>query len=572
MADEIANNARSAAMDFENKFEWGSQIAAAVFGATLGHMIDKVLIIDKLRMQLAAAEQCNSELRKRLYGQSEEVNKEAEKLEEEYTKSGVPAVIKQNYEKAGLPVPSPREAAIEVANEHWLQKCGDTIGFIEVSNSDARIFEHDMAKKNIAFNILPVQRETGNTIYLVKGEDLEKIRDIGKNIENTSLVMTAEDARKLFSHQLVKNITGLSESQCRIVQEKLADKDIPSMVKDTGDGKCELIAKVQDIENNREFFDKAVGEALLIGNSRATRAYDRTLDQEREAFVEISAVGNDSSGRESGIIYDADHPENSLEFKKGGIIVRENEIITGIIDTHTEEGREDAVAEYNKYKYPILMEGSFEELKARDYGDLTRPAVARTYLESRLARQENIIEGRSREVGDVPDSHEKAEKDYQQKVSRNTDNATRIKGDTDQLKYNPGQTVEDFIQADQENDAIDNANEGKAAVIKDLENELNGDPKILAKELSAKVQEQADNIEEKDDIYRDEALEHEEQEAAAIEDHQKKREIDEELDDQDRDEVVRTMNISDMLNGSAEEQEEEEEEDLSADDFEDSPF
>lgn len=567
MADEIGNAAASSAQEAEQQMQMTVQLVAALFGSAIAGLVQgsQALMIDSLKKRLDAANLKARELEEMLAKQQKEAHKDAEDLEKEYTENGCPEDVSEKFEKAGLPAPTPQQAAIEVANAHWLEKYGNTVGFVNVQNRNADLFEHALSKEGIGFSMLPVQNDVGTSLYLVKGSDLKRIQGLHESIDAASLEMSVSDARAMFSGQYIKKIDGLTEPQCQHVKARLSEKDIPSMIRHDNDGHFFLIAKVQDIENNREYFNKAMGEALVLGNHPVALEYNKLLKDTRAAFKAIRDVGNGDLSRDHGVIYDAYHPGNALEFKKGGILEWQNEKITGTIDTSTKEGRDRTAHVYHDYRMPVYGDYSFRELQEKDYREVTKPAVLNSYLERRKAMQERLIEMTPEQL-----EHEKAEHDYQLKVSRNTDNATTVKGASNQMKYNPAQSVSEFIMIDYENDSKDDALLGEMSVIDDLRDSMTVSPDIQAKELKLKIASQEEKIEEGEKVCHDEDLGIERAEAAQIE--TRKKEIDkdiEKLNAQEKEASVQTTDLSDIFD---KDEEEEEEEELSDSDFEDNPF
>ena len=164
---------------------------ASVIVGTVTGSVDTLLrhltMVQKLSMLLQEAEMANKDLLDKLAKQSMDVETFKQDKQDEIQR------------ETGLSVVEAEDLAIKEADKYWVEKYGDSIGFVQLDNRDCFNFEREMAAGHMPFVMMPVHAQDYTSIYMVSGDNMEQIMDIAAKFESQSLFMDADKANDLMN-------------------------------------------------------------------------------------------------------------------------------------------------------------------------------------------------------------------------------------------------------------------------------------------------------------------------------------------------------------------------------------
>ena len=122
---------------------------ASVIVGTVTGSVDTLLrhltMVQKLSMLLQEAEMANKDLLDKLAKQSMDVETFKQDKQDEIQR------------ETGLSVVEAEDLAIKEADKYWVEKYGDSIGFVQLDNRDCFNFEREMAAGHMPFVMMPVR-------------------------------------------------------------------------------------------------------------------------------------------------------------------------------------------------------------------------------------------------------------------------------------------------------------------------------------------------------------------------------------------------------------------------------
>lgn len=355
-------------------------MASVVVGTVTGSvdaLLRHMTMVQKLSLLLQEAELANKDLQDKLAGQSMEVETFKQDKQDEIQR------------ETGLSVVEAEDLAIKEADKYWVEKYGDSIGFVQIDNRDCFNFEREMAAGHMPFVMMPVHTQDYTSIYMVSGDNMERIMDIAAKFESQSLFMDADKANDLFEDSFVRRMDNLSYPQMQQVQIALAEKGIASRIKEDPDKNIFLIAEKDVGSPEREkIFNDTVGVAALQKTTKLYKAMEQVHSVNMKAFEPISKI-MDGEKVKGLTIYDSAHPENYIVLRTGGAIVYENQAITKELNFANPECVMELQNTFHSYVCPASTERRIQETPLRD---LAKPYVSLSIIEQMNGIQKDYME------------------------------------------------------------------------------------------------------------------------------------------------------------------------------------
>lgn len=354
---------------------------ANVIVGTVTGSVDALLrhltMVQKLSMLLQEAELANKDLQDKLAVQSMDVETFKQDKQDEIQR------------ETGLSVVEAEDLAIKEADKYWVEKYGDSIGFVQLDNRDCFNFEREMAAGHMPFVMMPVHTQDYTSIYMVSGDNMEQIMDIAAKFESQSLFMDADKANDLMNDSFVRQMENLSYPQMQQVQLVLAEKGIASRIREDQNKNLFLVAERDIGSPEREnIFNEAVGVAALQKTTKLYKAMEQVQAVNMKAFEPISRI-MDGEKVKGITIYDSAHPENYIVLKTGGAIVYENQAIAQELNFANPECIKELQNTFHSYVCPASTEGRIQEFSLRE---LAKPYVSLSMIEQMNGIQKDYME------------------------------------------------------------------------------------------------------------------------------------------------------------------------------------
>lgn len=354
---------------------------ASVIVGTVTGSVDTLLrhltMVQKLSMLLQEAEMANKDLLDKLAKQSMDVETFKQDKQDEIQR------------ETGLSVVEAEDLAIKEADKYWVEKYGDSIGFVQLDNRDCFNFEREMAAGHMPFVMMPVHAQDYTSIYMVSGDNMEQIMDIAAKFESQSLFMDADKANDLMNDSFVRQMENLSYPQMQQVQLILAEKGIASRIREDPNKNIFLVSE-KDIGSpeKEKIFNEAVGVVALQKTTKLYKAMEQVQAVNMKAFEPISRI-MDGEKVKGITIYDSAHPENYIVLRTGGAIVYENQAIEKELNFANPECVKELQDTFHFYVCPASTEGRIQEFSLRE---LAKPYVSLSIIEQMNGIQKDYME------------------------------------------------------------------------------------------------------------------------------------------------------------------------------------
>lgn len=354
---------------------------ASVIVGTVTGSVDTLLrhltMVQKLSMLLQEAEMANKDLLDKLAKQSMDVETFKQDKQDEIQR------------ETGLSVVEAEDLAIKEADKYWVEKYGDSIGFVQLDNRDCFNFEREMAAGHMPFVMMPVHAQDYTSIYMVSGDNMEQIMDIAAKFESQSLFMDADKANDLMNDSFVRQMENLSYPQMQQVQLILAEKGIASRIREDPN-KNLFLASEKDIGSpeKEKIFNEAVGVVALQKTTKLYKAMEQVQAVNMKAFEPISRI-MDGEKVKGITIYDSAHPENYIVLRTGGAIVYKNQEIEKELNFANPECVKELQDTFHFYVCPASTEGRIQEFSLRE---LAKPYVSLSIIEQMNGIQKDYME------------------------------------------------------------------------------------------------------------------------------------------------------------------------------------
>lgn len=354
---------------------------ASVIVGTVTGSVDTLLrhltMVQKLSMLLQEAEMANKDLLDKLAKQSMDVETFKQDKQDEIQR------------ETGLSVVEAEDLAIKEADKYWVEKYGDSIGFVQLDNRDCFNFEREMAAGHMPFVMMPVHAQDYTSIYMVSGDNMEQIMDIAAKFESQSLFMDADKANDLMNDSFVRQMENLSYPQMQQVQLILAEKGIASRIREDPNKNIFLVSE-KDIGSpeKEKIFNEAVGVVALQKTTKLYKAMEQVQAVNMKAFEPISRI-MDGEKVKGITIYDSAHPENYIVLRTGGVIVYKNQAIEKELNFANPECVKELQDTFHFYVCPASTEGRIQEFSLRE---LAKPYVSLSIIEQMNGIQKDYME------------------------------------------------------------------------------------------------------------------------------------------------------------------------------------
>lgn len=354
---------------------------ASVIVGTVTGSVDTLLrhltMVQKLSMLLQEAEMANKDLLDKLAKQSMDVETFKQDKQDEIQR------------ETGLSVVEAEDLAIKEADKYWVEKYGDSIGFVQLDNRDCFNFEREMAAGHMPFVMMPVHAQDYTSIYMVSGDNMEQIMDIAAKFESQSLFMDADKANDLMNDSFVRQMENLSYPQMQQVQLILAEKGIASRIREDPNKNIFLVSE-KDIGSpeKEKIFNEAVGVVALQKTTKLYKAMEQVQAVNMKAFEPISRI-MDGEKVKGITIYDSAHPENYIVLRTGGAIVYKNQEIEKELNFANPECVKELQDTFHFYVCPASTEGRIQEFSLRE---LAKPYVSLSIIEQMNGIQKDYME------------------------------------------------------------------------------------------------------------------------------------------------------------------------------------
>lgn len=354
---------------------------ASVIVGTVTGSVDTLLrhltMVQKLSMLLQEAEMANKDLLDKLAKQSMDVETFKQDKQDEIQR------------ETGLSVVEAENLAIKEADKYWVEKYGDSIGFVQLDNRDCFNFEREMAAGHMPFVMMPVHAQDYTSIYMVSGDNMEQIMDIAAKFESQSLFMDADKANDLMNDSFVRQMENLSYPQMQQVQLILAEKGIASRIREDPNKNLFLVSE-KDIGSpeKEKIFNEAVGVVALQKTTKLYKAMEQVQAVNMKAFEPISRI-MDGEKVKGITIYDSAHPENYIVLRTGGAIVYKNQEIEKELNFANPECVKELQDTFHFYVCPASTEGRIQEFSLRE---LAKPYVSLSIIEQMNGIQKDYME------------------------------------------------------------------------------------------------------------------------------------------------------------------------------------
>lgn len=354
---------------------------ASVIVGTVTGSVDTLLrhltMVQKLSMLLQEAEMANKDLLDKLAKQSMDVETFKQDKQDEIQR------------ETGLSVVEAEDLAIKEADKYWVEKYGDSIGFVQLDNRDCFNFEREMAAGHMPFVMMPVHAQDYTSIYMVSGDNMEQIMDIAAKFESQSLFMDADKANDLMNDSFVRQMENLSYPQMQQVQLILAEKGIASRIREHPNKNLFLVSE-KDIGSpeKEKIFNEAVGVVALQKTTKLYKAMEQVQAVNMKAFEPISRI-MDGEKVKGITIYDSAHPENYIVLRTGGAIVYKNQEIEKELNFANPECVKELQDTFHFYVCPASTEGRIQEFSLRE---LAKPYVSLSIIEQMNGIQKDYME------------------------------------------------------------------------------------------------------------------------------------------------------------------------------------
>lgn len=354
---------------------------ARVIVRTVTGSVDTLLrhltMVQKLSMLLQEAEMANKDLLDKLAKQSMDVETFKQDKQDEIQR------------ETGLSVVEAEDLAIKEADKYWVEKYGDSIGFVQLDNRDCFNFEREMAAGHMPFVMMPVHAQDYTSIYMVSGDNMEQIMDIAAKFESQSLFMDADKANDLMNDSFVRQMENLSYPQMQQVQLILAEKGIASRIREDPNKNLFLVSE-KDIGSpeKEKIFNEAVGVVALQKTTKLYKAMEQVQAVNMKAFEPISRI-MDGEKVKGITIYDSAHPENYIVLRTGGAIVYKNQEIEKELNFANPECVKELQDTFHFYVCPASTEGRIQEFSLRE---LAKPYVSLSIIEQMNGIQKDYME------------------------------------------------------------------------------------------------------------------------------------------------------------------------------------
>ena len=354
---------------------------ASVIVGTVTGSVDTLLrhltMVQKLSMLLQEAEMANKDLLDKLAKQSMDVETFKQDKQDEIQR------------ETGLSVVEAEDLAIKEADKYWVEKYGDSIGFVQLDNRDCFNFEREMAAGHMPFVMMPVHAQDYTSIYMVSGDNMEQIMDIAAKFESQSLFMDADKANDLMNDSFVRQMENLSYPQMQQVQLILAEKGIASRIREDPNKNLFLVSE-KDIGSpeKEKIFNEAVGVVALQKTTKLYKAMEQVQAVNMKAFEPISRI-MDGEKVKGITIYDSAHPENYIVIRTGGAIVYKNQEIEKELNFANPECVKELQDTFHFYVCPASTEGRIQEFSLRE---LAKPYVSLSIIEQMNGIQKDYME------------------------------------------------------------------------------------------------------------------------------------------------------------------------------------
>ena len=354
---------------------------ASVIVGTVTGSVDTLLrhltMVQKLSMLLQEAEMANKDLLDKLAKQSMDVETFKQDKQDEIQR------------ETGLSVVEAEDLAIKEADKYWVEKYGDSIGFVQLDNRDCFNFEREMAAGHMPFVMMPVHAQDYTSIYMVSGDNMEQIMDIAAKFESQSLFMDADKANDLMNDSFVRQMENLSYPQMQQVQLILAEKGIASRIREDPNKNIFLVSE-KDIGSpeKEKIFNEAVGVVALQKTTKLYKAMEQVQAVNMKAFEPISRI-MDGEKVKGITIYDSAHPENYIVPRTGGAIVYKNQAIEKELNFANPECVKELQDTFHFYVCPASTEGRIQEFSLRE---LAKPYVSLSIIEQMNGIQKDYME------------------------------------------------------------------------------------------------------------------------------------------------------------------------------------
>ena len=354
---------------------------ASVIVGTVTGSVDTLLrhltMVQKLSMLLQEAEMANKDLLDKLAKQSMDVETFKQDKQDEIQR------------ETGLSVVEAEDLAIKEADKYWVEKYGDSIGFVQLDNRDCFNFEREMAAGHMPFVMMPVHAQDYTSIYMVSGDNMEQIMDIAAKFESQYLFMDADKANDLMNDSFVRQMENLSYPQMQQVQLILAEKGIASRIREDPNKNIFLVSE-KDIGSpeKEKIFNEAVGVVALQKTTKLYKAMEQVQAVNMKAFEPISRI-MDGEKVKGITIYDSAHPENYIVLRTGGAIVYKNQAIEKELNFANPECVKELQDTFHFYVCPASTEGRIQEFSLRE---LAKPYVSLSIIEQMNGIQKDYME------------------------------------------------------------------------------------------------------------------------------------------------------------------------------------
>lgn len=354
---------------------------ASVIVGTVTGSVDTLLrhltMVQKLSMLLQEAEMANKDLLDKLAKQSMDVETFKQDKQDEIQR------------ETGLSVVEAEDLAIKEADKYWVEKYGDSIGFVQLDNRDCFNFEREMAAGHMPFVMMPVHAQDYTSIYMVSGDNMEQIMDIAAKFESQTLFMDADKANDLMNDSFVRQMENLSYPQMQQVQLILAEKGIASRIREDPNKNLFLVSE-KDIGSpeKEKIFNEAVGVVALQKTTKLYKAMEQVQAVNMKAFEPICRI-MDGEKVKGITIYDSAHPENYIVLRTGGAIVYKNQAIEKELNFANPECVKELQDTFHFYVCPASTEGRIQEFSLRE---LAKPYVSLSIIEQMNGIQKDYME------------------------------------------------------------------------------------------------------------------------------------------------------------------------------------
>lgn len=355
-------------------------MASVIVGTVTGSVdtfLRHLTMVQKLSMLLQEAEMANKDLLDKLAKQSMDVETFKQDKQDEIQR------------ETGLSVVEAEDLAIKEADKYWVEKYGDSIGFVQLDNRDCFNFEREMAAGHMPFVMMPVHAQDYTSIYMVSGDNMEQIMDIAAKFESQSLFMDADKANDLMNDSFVRQMENLSYPQMQQVQLILAEKGIASRIREDPNKNLFLVSE-KDIGSpeKEKIFNEAVGVVALQKTTKLYKAMEQVQAVNMKAFEPISRI-MDGEKVKGITIYDSAHPENYIVLRTGGAIVYKNQEIEKELNFANPECVKELQDTFHFYVCPASTEGRIQEFSLRE---LAKPYVSLSIIEQMNGIQKDYME------------------------------------------------------------------------------------------------------------------------------------------------------------------------------------